>query len=187
MVAPSAGKKALGWITNERPLAQYVNWILFTIYSWLGYLDNGERRVRLPASYGYSDAGYWGLNGYKIDSTSNVGGADWYYPLPVKEGDILTSGSFRILSGIATNEITCSIAIYTDNVLATGYVKESTTPNVVETLVVDENATLVAGALPHTMGPNDYAFLTVGTSGAGTANRSAYWVEYQATIATDKD
>jgi hypothetical protein len=40
-VEPSAGKKILGWLLNERPPAQYLNWLLGYLGDWAQYLSDG--------------------------------------------------------------------------------------------------------------------------------------------------
>lgn len=40
-VEPSAGKKILGWLANERPPAQYLNWLLKLTGEWAQYLSDG--------------------------------------------------------------------------------------------------------------------------------------------------
>jgi hypothetical protein len=34
---PSSGKKALGWVVNEKPASSYFNWLLQTIEGWLAW------------------------------------------------------------------------------------------------------------------------------------------------------
>lgn len=38
-VAPTSGKKDVGWATLERPAAQHLNWLFEIIYTWCLYLD----------------------------------------------------------------------------------------------------------------------------------------------------
>ena len=38
-VAPTSGKKDVGWATQERPAAQHLNWLFEIIYTWCLYLD----------------------------------------------------------------------------------------------------------------------------------------------------
>lgn len=38
---PSAGQKASGWDMNQPAISSYFNWLFYTIYIWLAYLDAG--------------------------------------------------------------------------------------------------------------------------------------------------
>lgn len=38
-VAPTSGKKDVGWAKQERPAAQHLNWLFEVIYTWCAYLD----------------------------------------------------------------------------------------------------------------------------------------------------
>lgn len=38
---PASGKKDIGWLSAERPPAQYFNWLFNLIYQWMEYLDDG--------------------------------------------------------------------------------------------------------------------------------------------------
>jgi len=40
IVEPSAGKKNVGWVANERPPAQFFNWLLNTIWLWIQWLNS---------------------------------------------------------------------------------------------------------------------------------------------------
>ena len=39
VVSPSAGKKDVGWVYNEKPPRQYVNWLARVTSKWIRYLD----------------------------------------------------------------------------------------------------------------------------------------------------
>lgn len=184
VVPPSAGKKALGWITDERPLAQYVNWILFTIYSWLGYLDNGERRVRVGAASGHSIGGLWNTpTGYSALYTGATTTQDWWIALPLKAGDTLTSLDFNVRPRGATYEITCAVHVYNGNTLVFSDTKDSTSGSVSETVDISVSDT---ANLPHTLAADEMVYVSVGASGAGAAlARYFFWLEYVANVATE--
>lgn len=38
-VSPTAGKRDAGWATQERPPAQYLNWLFYWIHQWILYVD----------------------------------------------------------------------------------------------------------------------------------------------------
>jgi hypothetical protein len=40
VVEPTEGKKDVGWATQEKPPAQYWNWLLYTIYLWINWLND---------------------------------------------------------------------------------------------------------------------------------------------------
>lgn len=40
VVEPGVGKKAVGWAPDERPPAEYINWIYQNISDWIDYLDS---------------------------------------------------------------------------------------------------------------------------------------------------
>ncbi len=42
---PSSGKQDIGWLVNERPPAQYFNWLANTTYLWTQYLDDRALEV----------------------------------------------------------------------------------------------------------------------------------------------
>lgn len=39
VVEPPSGKKDIGWIDDEEPPAEYLNWLLFEGYTWLEWID----------------------------------------------------------------------------------------------------------------------------------------------------
>lgn len=39
---PSSGQKASGWTANQVAVSSYFNWVLYTIYLWIVYLDSGN-------------------------------------------------------------------------------------------------------------------------------------------------
>lgn len=40
VVEPTGGKKAGGWVTDERPAAEYMNWIMQNMSDWIDYVDS---------------------------------------------------------------------------------------------------------------------------------------------------
>lgn len=42
IVVPASGKQDVGWVTGERPPAQYMNWLQNLAYQWLQYLNDGN-------------------------------------------------------------------------------------------------------------------------------------------------
>lgn len=42
IVEPPDGKKDVGWVTGEKPPAQYFNWWKNLVYQWTDYLDDGS-------------------------------------------------------------------------------------------------------------------------------------------------
>ena len=40
IVEPTSGKKAAGWVADERPAAEYWNWLLQNISEWIDYVDS---------------------------------------------------------------------------------------------------------------------------------------------------
>lgn len=41
-VDPSGGQKASGWTPTQLAVSSYFNWVLYTIYLWIVYLDSGN-------------------------------------------------------------------------------------------------------------------------------------------------
>lgn len=41
IVEPSSGKKDVGWVDEEKPPAQFFNWLLDLIFQWTDYLNDG--------------------------------------------------------------------------------------------------------------------------------------------------
>jgi hypothetical protein len=41
IVEPAGGKKDVGWVAEEKPPAQYFNWLLNLTWQWLEYLNDG--------------------------------------------------------------------------------------------------------------------------------------------------
>lgn len=48
VTSPTAAKKAKGWITSEKPPAQFMNWLFNLIYLWISYFD--ERAIKPKVS-----------------------------------------------------------------------------------------------------------------------------------------
>lgn len=42
IVEPTSGKKDVGWVAGEEPPAQYFNWLLYWLYKWTEYLNDGD-------------------------------------------------------------------------------------------------------------------------------------------------
>lgn len=53
VVEPNAGKKDVGWVSDEEPPAQYFNWFMREVAKWIEYLDGDGHQtytIWLPAS-----------------------------------------------------------------------------------------------------------------------------------------
>lgn len=51
-VEPSVGKKSSGWAADERPPAQYFNWLFQIVSDWIDYVDSVSSLIEM-ASYQY--------------------------------------------------------------------------------------------------------------------------------------
>lgn len=120
-VEPSAGKKVVGFDPAERPPAQYLDWIIFTIELWLLWLDaiaapasgsesvsmssagdilangcHGDRKLILsPLDYHVEQTGgeTWSQTHARIQATTIVAGNTWLLSCPVdlRVGDRIRS------------------------------------------------------------------------------------------------
>lgn len=44
-VEPTGGKKAAGWAADERPPAEYINWLYQNLSDWVDYLDSVSAKI----------------------------------------------------------------------------------------------------------------------------------------------
>lgn len=94
IVEPNSAKKDVGWVSAERPPAQYFNWILNLIYQWIEWLrsENHDTKVlNVHPSIGgpRSATDTWGANAAGVNFTN----AAWLVPLPLRAGDRLLAVS----------------------------------------------------------------------------------------------
>lgn len=75
IVEPSAGKKNVGWLADERPPAQYFNWLLNTIYLWCKWIDDGVWTAVSGAFSGAISAASAAISGAITAATGVFSGA----------------------------------------------------------------------------------------------------------------
>lgn len=88
---PSGGQQASGWTSGQTAISAYFNWLFFTIYSWILWLDAGILTgVSFTATGNISTAGQYlhgdkflclGINDGAKDTSGNAvpGGTDQTY------------------------------------------------------------------------------------------------------------
>lgn len=54
-VVPDAGKQASGWSPSEKPAAEHLNYILWLLWLWVGYLANFYSQPQLHAAIDFRD------------------------------------------------------------------------------------------------------------------------------------
>lgn len=146
-VEPTAGKKAAGYASNEKPAAQHFNWLFGLIYEWLLWLDSvfDNRTKLLPAASAHAVATYTyhtfpavvgdarGDNAVLNPSVDND--ARWEFdddtstghvsiPIPLKVGEKLT----EVFVWVTVPEGTATLTVYRKN-LATGGITTLGTPD----------------------------------------------------------
>jgi hypothetical protein len=49
VLEPSAGKKLLGWVFQEAPPFEWMNWLFYTLDEWVDYLESITDELALPS------------------------------------------------------------------------------------------------------------------------------------------
>lgn len=110
IITPSSGKQDTGWaITNERPPAQFENWLFNRIYNWLLWLDGGrftrDDKTDDSPVVGFTDSegnvhNYIDPNGFLMGGAVNM-----HYVWP---------GRYSLTAGNSNDEITDDMLGETD-------------------------------------------------------------------------
>ncbi len=121
VVEPIAGKKAVGFVDEEHPPAQHLNWLFLLIYQWILWFDDvfgGDRVLVVPAA-AFADQGM-----------SASGNAAWTYgpgyvlcivsgllmvPIALCEGERIKSVTFAVY-GDGVADITTATVYKADTV-----------------------------------------------------------------------
>lgn len=79
IVNPTGAKKALGWVTGEKPPAQYFNWLLNNIYMWAIWLQAYEDEAHVWSKHQSFNEGITATrtlaNNHAVTATGNGTGA----------------------------------------------------------------------------------------------------------------
>lgn len=177
VVAPSAGKKALGFEDAEEPPAEYVNFELKEHADWLNYLDAGGHADKFKTC-GVLNGGTLSGAGWARDITgrwieSSTDGSTWGFSVPFKEGDTLIGMRARVLDGGGTSSLTVGIQVVRDGVLIDGSAGGiSSTAGALQTIADDLTA-------PLKLLEDDVVNVIVAADGGGSAQRQLYSVRIQ--------
>lgn len=77
---PTEGKKDIGWLTNEHPPAQFLNWLFFLLCGWVQYFL-AEQQMLGNIVYDHFvgsaiDTGKWSITGLAVAQQDWSGGAN---------------------------------------------------------------------------------------------------------------
>jgi len=172
VVEPTSGFKDVGYAVGDKPTAQVLNWILYTIYSWLLYLSDqvftgtvqadafitaeadarhGERTVNIPASAAFvmgttADAHWYHTLATPFHLAASATNPSYaFFPLPCAVGDRIKSVSARV-RGVSGGQISLKLfSADTDGALTQiGSTQTSGTSGTDETLTVGSLTTTCA-------------------------------------------
>lgn len=166
---PSEDKKTAGWVADERPPATILEWLFYTIYTWLVYLADGvftggvsvdtltisgglihgDRVLALPPHLGFAVTAGGAPAAFAAvgpESVTVAAGNTFYLPVALKTGDRIKAYS-AMMQGDSTADVTIRLIKANGSTVTT--VNSTTTlnvPNVATSLSATFSAqTLAAG------------------------------------------
>lgn len=102
---PSSGQKDSGWLVGAKPPAQFFNWILWVIYQWIKYLNDGA------LTGNHTIAGTLGVTGNVDFDADLVVGDD----LDVT-GDAVVGGSVTATGDVESADVECHGTLWHDEI-----------------------------------------------------------------------
>ena len=106
IVEPPSAKKDTGWVSAERPPAQFFNFLLNLIYQWLAYLTIPDGTV-ISAIEGQRGPGSdeCVFNSSQWESATTGGDQFVYFTIPLRVGETLTTLTMYGREGNAAGEV----------------------------------------------------------------------------------
>lgn len=185
VVEPNSTKKAQGHLVEERPLAQFVNWILKTIYLWILYFDAPvNQRTRYPTDVGNNGVASTWINAPPSDTYHNTSAAhDWWISTHERTNDIIRSCVGRVNPN--GRVVTVTLLVYAAGVIVFEAGKASTAGVGDEDVTIDPTTvpSPATGTWDHTLVAGERVWVKF-TSTAGSSNQT--WIRY-ADIYADTD
>ena len=106
IVEPNSAKKDVGWVSAERPPAQYFNWLLNLTYQWIAFIDQqfeDSYEKIIPAFDGFlignDDPTPTGPDYLLLNLTG--GGQLWAIPLRMTVGDRIKNVRVHVQDNLA--------------------------------------------------------------------------------------
>lgn len=179
---PTSGKKAEGWLSGEKPAAQYFNWWKELVFRWIEWLDALTELLKTQKTTLSVAAGKAGNVGWTYipdpPKISSVAANDvWIIPASLPVGATVGRFRARVKSGGATSYVGARLFVFADDATVVSSAEIfSATDGTTAWQTIESAANPLSG---HVMAAGQQAYVYLAARGAGTSARNATSVEVE--------